>query len=195
LRAGARLPRWCSLRRSVTDAHLLAAAANDSEAFAAFYDRYEAAVVGYLMRHTRDPELTADLTAEVFAAALGAAGRYRPRGETAAPWLLTIAHHTLASSVRKGCVEESARRRVGILEAVELRDESLQRVERVVGDSWVDELLARLPSEQRDAVRARVLEERSYEEIAAQLETSSLVIRKRVSRGLARLREQLEERP
>jgi RNA polymerase sigma-70 factor (ECF subfamily) len=52
-------------------------------------------------------------------------------------------------------------------------------------------LLDSLPVEQREAVRARVLEERSYEQIATDLECSKSVVRKRVSRGLARLREQL----
>jgi RNA polymerase sigma-70 factor (ECF subfamily) len=79
---------------------------------------------------------------------------------------------------------------------IELREESLRRIDRlVVGDAWVAELLASLPADQRQAVRARVLEDRSYEEIAAALATSPLVVRKRVSRGLARLRTELERRP
>jgi RNA polymerase sigma-70 factor (ECF subfamily) len=83
-----------------------------------------------------------------------------------------------------------------MLEVIELRTESLRRVEHAVaGDAWVSELLARLPEDQRDAVRARVLDERSYDAIATELQTSSLVVRKRVSRGLARLRTELERRP
>jgi RNA polymerase sigma-70 factor (ECF subfamily) len=38
-----------------------------------------------------------------------------------------------------------------------------------------------------------VLEERPYSEIAGELSCSELVVRKRVSRGLARMREQLKE--
>jgi RNA polymerase sigma factor (sigma-70 family) len=182
-------------RRPADDAGLLASAGKDPAAFGQFYDRYEWAVVGYFMRRTRDPELAADLTAEVFAAALAAAGSYQKLGKTAAPWLFTIAHNTLVGSIRRGRVEEAARRQVGMLDAIALRERSLERMEQLVaGDSWVAELLSRLPEDERAAVRARVLEDRSYEEIASRLETSSLVIRKRVSRGLARLREGLEER-
>ena len=54
------------------------------------------------------------------------------------------------------------------------------------------ELLERLPADQREAVRARVLDERSYPDIAGELETSELVVRKRVSRGLSNLRAELE---
>jgi RNA polymerase sigma factor (sigma-70 family) len=184
------------LRRSVTDGQLLALTDRDPEAFARFYERHETVVVGYLMRRVRNPETAADLTAEVFAAAFEAAPRYRPTETTAVPWLLTIAYNTLVSSLRRGRVEEAARRRVGMVAEIELRPESLRRVElTVVGDDWVMDLLERLPLEQRAAVRARVLEERSYEEIAVELETSSLVVRKRVSRGLARLRTELERRP
>ena len=185
------------LRRSAaTDARLLDSAAVDPDAFASFYERYEALVVGFLMRRIRDPEVVADLTAEVFAAALESAAGYRPIGDSAAPWLLAIAHNKLVSSVRRGRVEEQARRQVGMLNVIELRSDSLRRIEQIVeGDAWVSDVLDRLPEDQRDAVRARVLEDRSYEDIAAELQTSSLVIRKRVSRGLARLRSGLETPP
>lgn len=182
-------------RGLATDAQLLASADSDPDAFARFYERHETLVIGYLMRRVRDPEAAADLTAEVFAAALEAAWRFRPAGATAVPWLLAIAHNTLASSLRRGRVEEAARRRVGMLDVIELRPDSMRRVDHLVeGEAWVADLLAHLPEDQRQAVRARVLEERSYEEIAAELETSSLVVRKRVSRGLARLRTELERR-
>jgi RNA polymerase sigma factor (sigma-70 family) len=184
------------LRRFSSDAQLLASTDSDPEAFARFYERHEVLVVAYLMRRVRDPETAADLTAEVFAAALESASRYRPVGDTAVPWLLAIAHNTLVSSLRHGRVEEAARHRVGMLEVVTLGAESVRRIEQTVaGDAWVHDLLARLPEEQRAAVRARILDERSYEEIAAELEISSLVARKRVSRGLARLRNELERRP
>ena len=73
------------------------------------------------------------------------------------------------------------------MRAIELSEESLARV-ACGGEGWVAELLERLPVDQRDAIRARVLEERPYGDIARELQTSQLVIRKRVSRGLAALR-------
>ncbi len=42
---------------------------------------------------------------------------------------------------------------------------------------------------------ARVIQEQDYAEIAARTRTSESVIRKRVSRGLAGLRKQIEEEP
>jgi RNA polymerase sigma factor (sigma-70 family) len=181
-------------RDEVSDGELLAATASRPDAFAAFYDRYETAVVGYFTRRTGDPEVAGDLAAEVFAAALTAAHRYRPENPTAAGWLFTIARHTLSNSLRRGRVEARARRRVGISEAVAFTSDELERVENAASASgWVLELLERLPAEQREAVRARILDERSYPDIAGELEISELVIRKRVSRGLSNLRAELEK--
>jgi hypothetical protein len=90
------------------DRELLAAARSEPQAFAVFYDRYEAVVASYLARRVRDPEAVADLTAEVFAAVLNAAPRYRAKDATATGWLLTIAHNKLAKSLRRGRVEASA---------------------------------------------------------------------------------------
>ncbi len=178
----------------LTDAELLGSIRGNSSAFAAFYDRYETAIVGYLLSRTHDAELAADLTAEVFAAALSAAARYRPETATAAPWLFTIAQHTLARSVRRGRVEARARHRLGISDAFELETSQIDHVHAAVaGDQWVGQLLAGLPDDQQTAIRARILDELAYPEIADRLKTSELVIRKRVSRGLAALREQLED--
>ena len=182
------------LSRPDDDAKLLRGARSDPAAFAAFYDRYERLVAGYLARRVRDPEVVADLTAEVFAGALHAARRYRPYEPHAAGWLLTIAHNTLAKSLRRGQVEARARRRLGIRDAVAFHDEELERVEQLLStDSWVVDLLGELPADQAEAIRARVIEEREYGEIAGRLKTSELVIRKRVSRGLATLRRHVEE--
>jgi RNA polymerase sigma-70 factor (ECF subfamily) len=70
-------------------------------------------------------------------------------------------------------------------------DEDLERIEREAGTGTLLALLEQLPADQRDAVRARILEERPYEEIARGLKCSQAVVRKRVSRGLANLRDQL----
>jgi DNA-directed RNA polymerase specialized sigma24 family protein len=54
-------------------------------------------------------------------------------------------------------------------------------------------LVESLPSDQRHAVKARIVDERGYGEIAGELGCSELVVRKRVSRGLAWLRRQVKE--
>jgi RNA polymerase sigma factor (sigma-70 family) len=182
-------------RQQSSDAALLSAiAARDGAAFAVFYRRHVPTVLAYLMRETRDPEATADLAAEVFAAVLLAAGKYSAQGESATPWVIGIARNKLLMSFRRGRVEARARQRLGF-EAVALDDSDLDRIEEVatIGSGTLLRLVDALPEDERLAIRSRVLDERPYREIATELRCSELVVRKRVSRGLARMREQLKE--
>jgi hypothetical protein len=55
-------------------------------------------------------------------------------------------------------------------------------------------LVDELRGDQQEAVRARVIDERDYPDIAKDLRCSEAVVRKRVSRGLGTLRARLEEK-
>jgi RNA polymerase sigma factor (sigma-70 family) len=177
------------------DEAILAELDTAPDGFAVFYRRHVAALLGYFMRRTHDPELAADLCAETFAAALDGAHRFDPARGPAIAWLYGIARRLLAHAERRGAVEDRARRRLGMA-PLDLTDEGLERIEALAGaDSALAAALAELPDDQRTAVQARVVEERGYEEIALAAHTSASVIRKRVSRGLADMRARLEERP
>ncbi len=144
------------------------------------------------MQRTGDPELAADLTAEVFAAAMLAAVRYRPQHASAEAWLTGIARNVLGHSARRGRVDARARRRLGV-GTLHIDDHDIERVHEMIDAHRTDVArhLARLPVDERDAVRARIVDERDYGEIALALGCSELVVRKRVSRGLARMRAEL----
>jgi RNA polymerase sigma factor (sigma-70 family) len=174
-----------------TDAELLVAAVSDPAAFAEFYRRYERPILAYFRRQTGHSELAADLAAEVFAQALLACRRYRPERAPAGAWLFGIAQHKLAKSRRRGVVEDRARRRLGV-PPLALLDDALARVDEL-SDETVTRFLDELPEDQRRAIEARIVEERSYDEIASELHCSPAVVRKRVSRGLATLKHRLEE--
>jgi RNA polymerase sigma-70 factor (ECF subfamily) len=177
------------------DALLVArTAAGDRVAFTMIYDRYLPLVLRWSLRETRNREVAADLAAETFAAALIASPRYRPRKGSVAAWLLGIARNKLRESRRRGRIEDSARRRVG-LDRTTFGEADFERVEELTSlDAGVIELLQALPPALREAVSQRVIDERSYEEIADQLRCSESVVRQRVSRGLRHLRSELEGR-
>jgi RNA polymerase sigma-70 factor (ECF subfamily) len=182
-------------RSNWSDADLLGAVANrDGAAFSAFYRRHLAEVLAYLVRETGDSELAADLAAEVFAAVLLSAGRYEAQVPSALPWVIGVARHKLLMSWRRGRVEARARHRLG-LEPVELDDLALERIEQLAdaGVGRLEQMLEQLPPMEREAVRWHVVDEIGYQEIAKQLNCSEMVVRKRVSRGLGRLRNQLTE--
>jgi RNA polymerase sigma-70 factor (ECF subfamily) len=158
------------------------------EAFGEFYERHETAILGYMLRRTHGPELAADLTAEAFAEALVSVRRFRPGRAPAAAWLYGIARNVLLRSIKRRRVEDRARRQLA-MEPLTLTDELLDRVERESGDERVERLLARLAH----AVRTRVIGERPYPAIATALRCSESVVRQRVSRGLAALRDPSED--
>jgi RNA polymerase sigma-70 factor (ECF subfamily) len=165
----------------------------DEAAFTSIYDRYLPLVLRWSLRETGNREVAADLAAETFAAALIASPRYRPGKGSVGSWLLGIARNKLRESRRRRRVEDSARRRVGLDSAV-FGDADFDRVDELISlDADVVGLLETLPPALREAVSLRVVEERSYEEIAAELRCSESVVRQRVSRGLRTLRSELEE--
>jgi RNA polymerase sigma factor (sigma-70 family) len=176
------------------DAALVSAVGRgDADAFDELYARYLPLVVRWSMHATGNREVAADLTAEVFAASLTAARRFRPERGSVAAWLLGIARNKLRESRRSGRVEDSSRRRLGV-EPVSLADADLERVEELASlDATIVPLVEGLPATLRGALIERVLHERPYEEIALELRCSQSVVRQRVSRALKTLRSQLEE--
>ena len=165
----------------------------DADAFGELYERQHELVLAFLLKRTRNPEVAMDLMAETFAAALVALADRPPTIEgSAAPWLLTIARNALVDSYRRGQVESAARRRLA-LEPEEYADSDIERVLHVAAET---DLLVRLadelPPDQFEALRARVLDEQGYTEIAKQLKCSPAVVRKRVSRAVATLRQTRE---
>ena len=182
-------------RRRWSDAELLSAvSARDGAAFGVFYRRHLPVVLAFLLRQSANSEVTGDLAAEVFAAVLLSASGYRAQGESAGPWVIGIARKKWLMSLRRGRVEARARRRLGF-DAVAFEDRDLERIEALAesGTGPLAALFEALPSAERYAIRSHVVEERSYREIADELQCSEMVVRKRVSRGLARMREQLNE--
>jgi RNA polymerase sigma factor (sigma-70 family) len=174
------------------DAVLLARTAVEPEAFGVFYRRHERDVLRFFLGAGCVAEVAGDLTAETFAEALLSRERFREDLGVPRAWLFGIARHLLARSRRRRRVESSARRRLG-MPVLSLDDDAIARIDGLgSSEGRVLELLEALPAEQRVAIEARVVEERDYDEIAARLDCSEQVVRKRVSRGLAALRDRLE---
>lgn len=168
-----------------TDEALLVS--GDLEDFGRFYDRYVRSLLAFFQRRTRDPEVAADLTAETFAAAMLARERYRGAAQTAGGWLFGIAQHKLADYRRRGVAEDRMRARLG-MQAVAVGAEDAELI-RWLGEDAATQMVEELPEPQRAAIRAHVLEDRDYADIARSEQLSEATVRKRVSRGLKGLRE------
>jgi RNA polymerase sigma factor (sigma-70 family) len=175
------------------DQALLAATVEgDAEAFATFYRRHLSLVIAFCLRATGDREVAADLASEAFATALSSAPRFDPARGSAEAWLIGIAHNKLRESRRRGRVQDAIRRKLQI-QPLDFSDYRLDRVEQLAseGDDTLTTVLDSLTGAERDAIQARVIDERSYGEIARTLGCSESVVRQRVSRGLSRARKRL----
>jgi RNA polymerase sigma-70 factor, ECF subfamily len=161
----------------------------DAEAFGAFYRARRGDVLAFLRVRVRSAELAADLMCETFTRALVAV-HDRERELPAVPiaWLVTIARNVLIDSARRGRVADDTRRRLA-MEPLVLADGDLAAIDEAAAEAdLLADLAQALSPDHLTAFVARVIDERGYEEIARELETSPGVVRKRVSRALAHLR-------
>jgi RNA polymerase sigma factor (sigma-70 family) len=168
----------------------------DADDIARLYAAHARGLVAYFARRTFDPQVASELMAETFAAAVADRRAFRGSGEEAAAgWLYGIARHQLSGWYRKAAVERRMLGRLG-LEPPVLSDVEYERVEELAGlaelRARVAALLEELPAEARDALHLRVVEERSYAEVAAALGVAEPAARARVSRALRGLAAALE---
>jgi RNA polymerase sigma factor (sigma-70 family) len=164
--------------------------------FSSFYATNAERVLVFLTRRCLDPALALDLMAETFAQAYASRGTYRGRSDDdAAAWVFGIARHQLAGYFRRGRAERRAIAKLGI-EVPSLDAEDQERIEELADLAALRAEVARqfetLPSNQRKALRLRVVDEVPYPEVARLLGVSEQTARARVSRGLKRLAAALE---
>lgn len=85
----------------------------DPTAFEAFYREYVDAVERFVVRRVTDPHRAADLTAEVFVAAIESADGYRPSRGAPVAWLFGVARNVLAADRRRRGRELDTAQRFG----------------------------------------------------------------------------------
>jgi RNA polymerase sigma factor (sigma-70 family) len=144
--------------------------ATDRAAFAAFYQAHFDTVLGFVSRRVTDAHLAADLTADVFLAALQAASAYRGDGPPAA-WLLGIARRVVASEHRRAATDHAAQQRISgrrLLEATDV--EALEeRIDAERKARAMYHLVQQLPAGQRAVVELVAVDGLSLHDAAAVL--------------------------
>ena len=180
-----------------TDAELLEASWAEPMAFVERYRRHAEDILRYLARRTLDPQAAAELTAETFAEAYASRGKYRNTGAAGVAWLYGIARHQLGRYFRAGKVEAAARRKLR-MPLRDLPQEDYERIEDLIDFEPIrvalTEALETLESDQREALKLRVIDGLPYPDVAARLHCAEAAARQRVSRGLRRLALVLQER-
>jgi RNA polymerase sigma-70 factor (ECF subfamily) len=171
-----------------SDGQLLKAARTDPAAFRELYERYADRMLGYHLRRCGNHDAAHDLTAETFAQAWLVRERFRDEaGGSAGPWLFAIARHVLLASVRQRALERGACERLGLLQ-------ELDRPDVDPDERWLeglDEALAELSDEQREAIQLRVVYDLDYAGVGAAQSITPGAARVRVHRGLSALRQSI----
>jgi RNA polymerase sigma factor (sigma-70 family) len=167
-----------------TDAQLIVNARNDPEALGELYRRHAHALYSWLRSRAPD-RIAVELTAETFAQAALSLKRFRDEAQgSAGPWLFGIARNLLRTYLERERIETKARAKLGMPETYELDlDEAAARIDAVRLGPELTAALEVLPDAQRNALELRIVEGRSYEEVAASLGCSEVAARLRVLRA------------
>jgi RNA polymerase sigma factor (sigma-70 family) len=164
--------------------------AHDAAVFEAFYRTHVEAIQRFVVRRVADPHLAADLTADVFLAAIDAAHGYRRRRGTPAAWLFGIARNVLAGDARQRAREGDARRRVEGRRLLE-PDDIARMQERIDAAAHARDLhaaLDRLPDGERAVLELVALDDLAVSEAAAVLGIRPVTARVRLHRARTALR-------
>src|ERR1700731_4120238 len=145
----------------------------DAGEFDDLYRRESEGVLVFFARRTLDPEAALDLTAETFANAyLGWRGLRGDSCQERQAWLYVIARRRLSRYLRRGRVERRALIRLGVQIPL-VHEDDLALIEERAGLTELRAALGgeleRLNGDQRRALELRIVEERSYAEVARDL--------------------------
>ncbi len=170
-----------------------------SEAYDALkrlYDRNAKGLLAFFQRRVDDPELAVDLMADTFTLALERHEQFRGMGEKQlSGWLWSIAQSVLREHERRDEVALRNARRLG-RDRRALTDREIERIEELASSENLRAAVARsldkLPPDQREAVRLRVVDGLSYKEIADRLGITASGTRTRVTRAMRELRTMLK---
>src|SRR5262245_44273520 len=167
----------------------------DPAAFSELVRRYQRAVYRVAYALTRNASDADDLAQETFVRAYQAIGRFR-LGEPLFPWLALIAT-TQAISLFRRRKRRPETAIEPLLEAGQqwgVEDDPSRKVEQDERTQALEAAFARLSPEHQAVLALRVIEEQSYEEIAATLRVPVGTVMSRLSRARAELKALLAAR-
>ncbi|MGW6982752.1 RNA polymerase sigma factor, partial [Streptomyces sp. NPDC054932] len=128
------------------------------EGFGAFYEEHVDAVLGFVTRRVADPHVAADLTADIFLAAMGSASGYRPGRGAPVAWLFGIARNVLSGHARGLARESGALARLSGRRLLDDEDVAAleERIDAQRATRWLPSTARPRPSSSRDSTwRAR----------------------------------------
>lgn len=164
--------------------------AGDREAFESLHAQLAPVLRRQLLRLARDPARVDDLLQETFLQLHRARHTYDPAFPVR-PWAYAIARHVFLMDCRYRSRRGDLACQQPLDEAV--ADESPGHEQALIARSRLGHALSRLSRSSRESVLLHHLHGLSFQDIARRLHTGGPALRARASRGIARLREALED--
>jgi RNA polymerase sigma factor (sigma-70 family) len=167
--------------------------AHDPEALSGFYLRHVEDIERFVARRVGDPHLAADLTADVFVAAVESAGSYRPSRGKPIAWLFGVARIVVAAERRRGAREGRAMLRVAGRELLD-DDDVVRMHARIDAEAQARELhgaLQRLPEAQRALLELTAVDGLSVAEAARSIGVRAVTARVTLHRARLAMRDAL----
>lgn len=169
-----------------TDEELMILYQNGSEAaFQIIYDRHSPKIFGFILSKVQIKEIANEIFQDVFFKIHRSKHLYN-KSLPLLPWVFTITRNTIFDYSKRGS-------KIEVPTASEIFDERAAMEDQNELGLDLQPSLLKLPKQQKLAVEMRYYDEKTFEEIAQALNTSSMNIRQLVSRGLRRLKEILKE--
>jgi RNA polymerase sigma-70 factor (ECF subfamily) len=178
---------------------MLRVQAGDDGAFAELQARYAPRVFGYFCRLLRDRAAAEDLTQDVFLRLYRSRERYRPRARFST-WVFhvsqNVARNAMRTRRRRPCTrldfEEPSNRQLleGLL--VDRDEVPSGRLEREELAGAVRAAVAKLAERQRAAVELHQFHDRTYAQVAAELDMTPKAAKSLLYRARNQLREVLQ---
>jgi len=167
-------------------------AQGDQTALATFYDRTSPQVFGLIYKILNNHEAAEEVTLDVYTQVWRQAHTYDATRGAPGAWLMTLARTRAIDRFRAGAAEHG---RIESLDAVELfasgDDTPEQDVEGQERRRYVQQALAVLTAEQREAVALAYFYGLSQSEIAEKLRLPLGTVKTRIRSGMIKLREAL----
>jgi RNA polymerase sigma factor (sigma-70 family) len=165
----------------------------DPELFEVFYREHLEEMQRFVASRVGDRERAADLTAEIFLAAIDSAHRYRPRSGTPKAWLYGIARALVANDRRRRGRERAREERFRGSALLDEEDAARMdaRIDAAAQSRRLYEAMDRLSEDERAVMELVAIDELTVAEAAAAAGVRPVTARVRLHRARRKLRTEL----
>lgn len=188
----------------IDDEHtLVERAKKDPQVFGLIFDKYYKKILAYTVRRTSSVVIAEEIVSETFIKAYKGLPKFRWRGISIEAWLFRIAINELKMYFRRNpqttSLDELYQQEGFELQSdQDVAQEALEAQEKLARREQfirAQALIRRLPSAYQDVLLLRFVEQKKINEIAKIIDKKEGTVKSLLSRGLARLRDELSKKP